>query len=564
MDIWATIDNQVTAMQSFYDGIDKTRKRLNLTPYEMKDPLTKQKMDDVVIVTENRSSSHMKRIIAGLIASKWQSVVEGELSQRESNKIEQFNDASFQQADEYLMEEYGLPGLDVWLVNHACHTGLLGVEWLVDVVEGEYRVHCRPCDMRWTPFAHKKWVAPILFMSKADLLEELDKLEQRAKDGDGEFKKLVESKDTDNEVRIFWTPKENYVLVNKKEVYQQANTFKVLPFVVVWVPSGYYFRDKGYLANESPSLMAINEGMYEQLSRQLSIDATLGSNVLNPPMEYETKNPQGGKSRSRPKQGEDLEVPEGERHVPVPTPDINRAELVSRDQINGLIEAANPLAPRSYTTPPSAIEVTTEVELLDQLQNPQIIALQAFKSQLATLNIKQVLLLSEKGKSILVGRKGKRANVSAADLKDPKEYAINYNLMKQNKRLAIVNEARALAMWGRAPIKYILRDVLAVEDPDGWQREMELEKAKAMNPAIGLAEMAVRYAEEAEDMEGDDKELKNWQSRLLVHEYVQLMRQRMNPLLPGETQNLREASEETGNANGLVSLLGQNQLAGGR
>ncbi len=562
MNTWGMIDNQFNkVMRPFYDQVDKTRKRLNLTPFKMIDPLSKTELDDVVIVTENRSYSHIKRIIAGLMSAKWQGVVEGQITDSQAHKIEMFNEASLQQADEYLQNEYGLPGLDVWLDNHVCHTGLIGVQWMVDIENGEYKIHCRPNDMRWTPFVLNKWVAPITFGTKEDLLKELEDCKKLAMDGgsDYEFTPPAEGtlKDIDNEVRDFWNNEVNELWINEVQVFRQRNTYGKLPHIILWVPSGFYFRDKGYLEHESPGLLAGNEALYEQLSQQLTIDATLGFNVLNPATEYESENPEGGLSTPRPKRGEDLEVPKGGRHIPFPNPDINRAELASREQVTHLIEEGSPIAPRGYATPPSAIEVTTEVELLDQLQNPQIIALQMFKSQLVRLNIEQTLLLAEKDGSISVGPTGKQGSFNIGDLKDPKKYSISYQLMKQNKRLAIVNEARALALWGKAPMKYILKDILSVEDPDGWMREMELERAKAVNPAIGLAEMAVRYAEEAEGMEGDDKELKNFQSMMIVHEYVMLLRQRMNPLPTGEAQDLREATLQTGNSQGLISMMGQ-------
>jgi hypothetical protein len=560
-ELWDVIDTQFnTVMKPFYNNVDKTRKRLNLTPYVMYDYDGKTKIDDVLIVTENRSANYVMKIAAGLMSSKWQTVVEGQVSTRESHKIEQFIQSNLDQADEYLLNEYGMAGLDAWLCNHVCHTSLIGAQWMSRVEDGEYKIHCLPVDMRWTPFVLNKWVAPITFRSKEDLLQELEEYEKLAKDGGGEFNMPVELKDTDNEVRDFWDGEENHLLIEKTLVFKQKNIYggKKGPgnFVIIWPPSGFMFRDKGYMEHESPGLLYLNDQLYDQLSRQLSIDATLGFNVLNPRYEYETENPSGETSRPTPKRGSTLEVPKGELHRPVPDPDINRAELATREQVSRMIDDAGPQAPRSYNTPPSAIEVAAEVELLDQFQNPRIIALQMFKSQLARLMISQFTLIAKGEKGIIVGRLGKQGNFSIADLKDPKKYAINYQLMKQNKRLAIVNEARALALWGKAPIKYILRDVLGVEDPDGWEREIELEKAKAVNPAIGLAEMAVRYAEEAEDMEGDDKDLKNWQSMMLVHEYVMLMRARMNPVQPGEAQNLREAGKDKGNAGGLVSLLG--------
>ena len=94
-----------------------------------------------------------------------------------------------------------------------------------------------------------------------------------------------------------------------------------------------------------------------------------------------------------------------------------------------------------------------------------------------------------------------------------------------------------------------------------------MEKAKQLNPAIGLAEMAVRYAEEAEAIEDEsEKDLKNWQSMILVHDYIMLMKARMNPQPPEEEGGKRKEGEERADMTGLSSLgklLGAGGLLGG-
>lgn len=556
-DTWTMITDRQKVFEGFNKQVDATRSRLNLDPYYLYDFDGKTKLSDVINVTENRSASYMSRIIAGLMSTKWQTVVEGSISKRDSFKIEQFIDANLQQADEYLMTEYGMAGLDVWLTNHVCHTSLIGTQWLASMDDEGYKIHCLPVDMRWTPFVLNKWAAPISWRDKEDLLEELEGYEKVAKDSKSEdyyYLKPDNLADTNNEVRDHWNFEVNELWVAERLVFRQPNPFKCLPFVFVWPPSGFMFRDKDYLKNESPGLLYLNQGLYDQLSRQLSIDATIGSENINPRYERPVKTP-GPASLPVPKRGESQDVGEGELHQLVPRPDLNVAGQATRNEVSNLIETANPISPKTYTSPPSAIEVTTEVELLDELQNPRIIALQMFKAQLARLMIKQYIALGGEGE---VGGEGRKRSFSIADLKDPKKYTINYRLMKQNKRLAIVNEARALALWGKAPMKYILRDVLSVEDPDGWEREMELERAKAANPAISLADMAVKFAEEAENTEDEaDKELLNHKSRMFVHDYVMLMRQRMNPAPLAETQDLREATKEKGNSNALIALTGQ-------
>ena len=84
-----------------------------------------------------------------------------------------------------------------------------------------------------------------------------------------------------------------------------------------------------------------------------------------------------------------------------------------------------------------------------------------------------------------------------------------------------------------------------------------MQRAKTADPALELFEMAVRYAEEAEEIEDEvAKDLKNFQSMMLVETGVRMVKQRMQPApLPQEAQT-PIPEQQTGNAQGLISLLG--------
>lgn len=548
-DTWTIINTRMEALDKFYQQVDKTRKRLKLEKFTLTDFDGKTELKDVISITENRSATYAMRIIAALMSNKWQTTIEGDISKKNAFKIEEFIDKNLEQADQYMLEKYGLAGLDAWLCNHVCHTSLIGVEWLSYFEDGEYKVHCYPMDMRWTPFVLNKWYARIIFKGKDELEQELEGYEKTAKDNKWEYTKPTGLKDTDNELRSFWDDTKNELWLDGKKIFEQPNPYKETPSVIVWPPSGFMFRDKGYLEYESPGLLYLNEQLYDQLSRQLSVDATLGFETVLPSYERETEDP-GDVSMPVPKRGESQDVAPGGRHQLVPRGDINQAQVASRNELTTIMSDAAPMAPRAYTQPPSAVEVATEVELLDELQNPRIIALQMFKEQLARKIIDQCITLSEG--SYTIGKRGRKKTFSVADLKDPDTYDISYVMLKQNKRLAIVNESRALALWGKAPMHYILRDVLSVDDPDGWMRQMELEEARRAMPELALFEGAIRYAEEAEEMEDEaDRDAKNWQSMMLLSRYVKLMKGGQ----PTD-EGLREAVTPTGNTNAMA-MLGQ-------
>ena len=562
-DIWALIEARVKAMEPFYGQIDKTRKRLNLTPFAMKTFDGKNNLGSVINVTENRSATYMARIIAGLMSSKWQGVIEGDISKQAAHKIEEFLENNRQQADEFMLNEYGIASLDAWLCNHVCHTSLIGVRWMSKVEEGKYEVDCLPLDMRWTPFVLNRWAAPITFRSKEDLVQELEGFKETAANNEGFFFQMpAELKDTNNECRDYWDTEKNELWIEKQLVFQQPNPYGKLPFIFVYPPSGFMFRDKGFMEHESPGLLYLNEGLYDQLSRQLSIDATLGFDPVLPAYQRPVKNPVSDAiSMPPPQRGESLDVPDGELFQLVPRPDINQAQIASRVEVTKLMDDAGPMTPRAYTTPPSAVEVVTEVELLDELQNPRYIALQMFREQLARLIIDQfIFVCGETTEPIKVGKRGRLKSFNVANLKDPDSYSISYQLMKQNKRLAIVNEARALAAWGRFPTSYIFKDILMVEDPAGWERALDLQQAKEADPALALFEMGVKYAEEAEEMSDEnDADLKKFQAMMLIERGIAMVKARMNPQPQPLSEETREPKVplEKGSANALIPLLGR-------
>ncbi|GAG26418.1 unnamed protein product, partial [marine sediment metagenome] len=131
-----------------------------------------------------------------------------------------------------------------------------------------------------------------------------------------------------------------------------------------------------------------------------------------------------------------------------------------------------------------------------------------------------------------------------------------------SKEMEIVNLAQAQAARGIVPMKRIVTNIMQAEDPAGWLSELELEKAKEANPAIGLAEMAIRYAEQAEGMDDEiEADLKKWQSMVLVHDYVMIMKQRMQPLPIEQATQKRTPEPGKSNLQGLASLPG---LLGGQ
>lgn len=528
MDTWGIIDNRMKAMSDLNIRQDNTAKLLlwDDTPYKLVKPDGKTELRDAISVTPNLPKVFAHGVISDLLGGKWQTVVEGKISNRQSHLIEQFVDDNLAQADELLLTRYGIPSLFGWLCNHICVRWAVGVKWISQIIDGEYKIDCVPTDMRWTPFVRNKWVAPITFTRKDDLEEELEKL---AKQG-GEYDKPSLG-DGDIEVRDFWDNDKNELWVDKKLVFSQKNTLGYPPFVIVTPASGFMLRDRGYLKHEGEDILFLNAKLYEELARSISLEQTSGYAGLYPAYEYETKTTDGSPSKPVPKIDETLKVPEGERHLPVPRGDINRAGQTARVDIQQMISEGAPLSPRQYNTPPSAVLLAGETELIARLQNVRKDALGIFRSQLARMMIDQ-FIKSGKGETS-IGKRGMRDRYSSLKLGDPDNYTISYHLSVKSKRQELANLAEFSAAYGRLPLKWNLTNILMVDDPDGVIKDLEIEEARKADPVIALSEMGVRYAEEAEEMEdSSDKDLKEFQSKLLIERAVSIIKQRQQPIQP--------------------------------
>jgi hypothetical protein len=330
-------------------------------------------------------------------------------------------------------------------------------------------------------------------------------------------------------------------------------------------------RDKGYIKHEAEDIFFLNRKLYPELSRYLSIVQSLGMDVLYPAYEYQTKTMDGSPARSAPKTGETKKVPEGERHEPIRTGELNKATLEGgvaikqATEIGGISDAE--LGSPGLDRP--GIWFAKQFEIRHKLEKSRFEALQIMKEGLARLMIEQALKTMEGGGELLIGKRGSRNKYSAKMLGDPDKYTISYRFMVSSQEQEIINISEAQASVGIMPMKFIVRDVLKAEDPDGWMREMDLEKAREADPALALFEMGVRYAEEAEDMEDEnDADLKKVQSMMLIEQGISLIEQRRHPVPQGFDQDkagVQESQEIKPNMQGLMTapkLLGGQGISG--
>ena len=248
---------------------------------------------------------------------------------------------------------------------------------------------------------------------------------------------------------------------------------------------------------------------------------------------------------------ETLKRKKGSLHQPLPRGDVNRAGQTARVDIQQMISDGAPLVPREYNQPPSAILLAGETELISRLQNARKEALGIFKTQLARMMIDQFIKVGEG--EVSIGGEGKKTSYTPSKLGNPDTYKISYHLSVKSKRQELANLTEFAAAYDKLPLKWNLTNILMADDPDGIIDDLDLQNAKSINPGITLLEMAVKYARKAKDTEDEaEADLLKEQSKILTHEYVMVMRQRIAvPTAPGG-----EVEQPKGDTQALNAIAG--------
>jgi len=556
METLEIIKNRVEELQPLYDRMDKTKDLAYLTPYTLKN-FAGTPIEKAISVTTNWPAIFANAIINDLMGATWQTVIEsdGKLYDKQKHVIENFIEDNLAQADEQLLQR-GQAELFTWLCNHVCIRSLIGARWISQIDKDGYKLDCLPVDMRHTPFEFgndgTNWVAPKTFRSKTRI-----KAQYNIDVGE------------ETEVTDFWDSEKNEIWIADKLVKTQKNPFGKPPFVIIIPSSGFMLRDKGYMEHEGEDLFFLNRGLYDERSRTMSIEQTLGMDVLWPPMEQETED-EGKPADPRPKAGETKKVKKGELHVLLPRGDLTNAFQTGRADIQRDLQmgGVNDIDLGNVSQTVSAVWITEQSEIRNKLIKPRLKALAAFRQQSARMLIDQYRIISEKAKGkadILIGVTGRKRKYSVQQLGDPDTYTITNELMSQSKKQEIVNLAMFSAARGDLPLKVRLTDILKADDPDGIMRELGIEEARRADPAIGLFEMAIRYAEEAEELEGADADAKKIQSMMLTERGCAIIRQRTQVQEPlPEEANVPQVGTKGAGVQSLVPLLGGGTPGGRR
>jgi hypothetical protein len=532
-------------LQTLYERMDNDAKLAYLDPFTLKykDDFGKEhKIPGAVSVTMPDPAVFLNAIISWLLASRWQTLVEGDIPGKQKTLIEGFLDDAYLEADERRVRR-GLHKVFPFLATHICARGRIGGRWVWQRDGDNVYLDALPVDMRHVPYETDKsgfkWVGNKTFRSKESIEEEYD---------------ITVKEGSDIEVVEFWDDKKNEIWIDEKLIDSRPNTIGYPPFVIVAAPEGFMLLDKGYMVHEGESVFFLGRDIYKSFNQIISIEQTMALKAAIPSYQKETPSA-APKSEYPGVSGEVMDLPEGHgKYDIIPQSDINMSNRIAHTTIADAVKKVGlsdiDLGTWQRPSPASSLVITEQAEIRNRIQSPRLQALETFYEQSSRMIIDQYI----KGAfDSQIGRKGRTTGYSYAKLGDLGKYTISYRSMSRSRKLELANIALSAAARGEVPRDTRVRDIMMAEDPEKMIAQLEAEEAETLDPLLKYIRAFCKLIDVAESLQDDDeKEQKYLEAILLVQTAEALARQRSQPQFQPQQPQVEQPKPD----NQLLSMMG--------
>jgi len=455
--------------------------------FEMKN-FDGRKTPNVVNVTLPDAKLWAKRAIGTLGSSVVQMVVEGKdlklMDDKETSIIEGFQKALFLEAGRRLYNR-GIPDLDMFQNEQIAISGRIASRNLLRTEKGEFIPDILPLDTRYFGYElglnGMEWGCYTTRRSKARVKSEYG----------------IEYRGDTAGIQDFWNDKENVVFIDGKEAKRVKHKLGRPPFTLSLSASGSFMQDNESVRYSGESIFASTRDLFDTLNLLATIAVTTSQYGFNPPMQKEGQ--PGAKKPEKPPFGVGTVVPVnvGELYREMPLPDINNAIrfayglIYSRIQQGGMstVELGN------LDFPLSGAALTILMATKDPIFLPMFQAKAVWYQETAKMVIDQYI---SGGMKAELGEEGEKMTFYPAQLKG--DYTIKYKFFNTSpvEDLARYSVATSAREW--LPADMIRRDVLALENPDQVNAQIQAEKAELANPMIASYNRIHALIEQGDDV----------------------------------------------------------------
>jgi len=551
IDIVTTREQELSIL---YQRVDFDAAKLSVPYRMMRLDQPSVAVDNVVNVTMNYPGTYANDLATLISQALTQTVIEGyrkgkPMTGKETHIIEDFLNANYDMIDDSLSNR-GLPNLMTWLASHIVLRGWIGGRYCAWVDNGLYIPDFAPWDVRYCAWEFGsnglKWASYRTSRLPSDILNE--------------YPNAKVSGDKPIEVVTFLDDGKEEVYAGQDLINLWTHNYGHVPAIIQPAPAGFFLRDKGYIQNEGESALFLDRMLYDELNRSVSIEQTLAQKSVMPAYSQEKQDANSPADPYPDKPGAQTAYNVGEKPELLPVGDFNRAAQLGRqDILQGLQQGGRNIDIGNINQPFSAVAIASIEDIRKKALLPRFNAIASFRQKLSRMMIEQrkILTNTENFKPEL-GVPGRKKKYTLADLDG--DYSIRYRFMSKSKEmeianLAISNAAKAIGL----PDEVIVRDLLLAENPDEILAKMRSQKAEQASPWIMLVRMAHAMVDEAENLEGDDRDSKLIESIGLTNRAIALIALESSPPVTQEgnqpTQQPKVA-EPKGNTNMLIPMLG--------
>ena len=535
------------SLAALYTRMDLDRDIVYLNKYQLKDSKGKA-IPNTISVTMNDPAVFASAIVATLMTSNWQTIVQSKNKKFKTSKIEQFLGDVEADANARLVDK-GEPTLFEWICSHICVRSYIGCRFLYLYDDnGELYPDYMPVDMRYTPYDYGTtglaWVAPKFYMTAAEIAARYPDADY---DDSGDSIEVIDA----------WDREKNELYIAGKLIYSNPHSIGYPPFAISRPATGFMLRDKDYMKHEAESIFQLNRDLYDEWNRVVSIGQTVNQKLIQPAYQKTTAD-LSGESASYPDGiGKVTEHLPNEPYELLQTKDINQAHQESYNTFSSGLQRGgiNNIDLGNVGQSVSAVWITEQAEIRSKLLEPRLKCLANFRSSLSRMAIDQYVKGEYKTD---LGSSGMKTNYSVSDLGDPKTYTVSYNLRSKSKKMEIANLAMAQGARGILPEKVIITDILDADDPEGIIEQLDYEKAEASDPVLFFFRKAFSIAVKALDATGDEADKLNLESMRLTTKGLTLAKAEQMQAQQGAVEPSQGKTNATlPDSNTLVPMLGQ-------
>lgn len=511
-DILKRIEQAESVMYPIHARMDEDAQLAHQSEYKLRDKYGRE-IPDVISVTTNEAAVFLNAIVAMIQESTWQTRVEGRISDKQCTKVEEFIDHLLRRADDNLLAQ-GKPQMFPFFANHICARGWVGARVLTRKTDdGGLMPEILPVDVRYLLFERGgyglRWAAIKTERTPEQIMAEYD----------------IEV-DSEKTVIDYWDSEQELVFIEKDVVKRNKNPYGFVPFVVQPSSAGFMLWDDTYASAEGESIFALNRNLYEEFNRLVSIDQTLAMQAIMPSYEKQSKEFTNENTPYPNKIGAVFDVMEGENYRLIERPDLNQASQVAHQNIAGGLQRGgiNNIDLGNITFPTSAVWISEQTEIRNKLVAPRISALGVFYERIADMLIRE--FYNAGAVDSFVVNPSPSVEFKASDIPDPNLFKITMRLMSNNKKQEIANVTVASQARGLVSRETLIREVLAVQDPEMELSRLEAEDAEQLEPALKLFRMACAKVDQADVEENSVKaDQLRLESMMLTEKAVLIIKQ---------------------------------------